>query len=169
MGQSEDTKTDIWHRNFCPWMRNKWFLACLYIPLLLLVVILSGKGVYLATTTTRLLSTSKDLGLPPFLLYAQLAVGIIGVISLLVIMIAFLRQQSNEAAGWVFLMFIFEPMRLVDLTLDTIGKNVSRSNYLFSWWTETSIAWLITIALISLACYIVVNITKHRNFDHIPI
>jgi len=167
MRSSDNTNRDLWHREFCPWMRNRVFLSLLYLFLLTIVIYTTARGVYLAFTSDCLLSMSNSLGLPVIILYLQVAWAVLGVLGLCVLFIFLSRQESKESVGWIILMFMLQPVRLIHQATDLKVNIHSRSSYLLSWWTETTIALIVTTAIIGFATCVVYGFGKHRNLDNL--
>lgn len=163
---NDQSKADIWHRDFCPWMRNRvlgWTLGYLMLSFLLSFSVID---LYFAFSTDMLRRTSAQLGLAPFVLFSFALVAILVLLSSIFVAFMLPKLRSFEPFGWIFVWTTLPGIRLSSQLVkqprpDEIGFNSF-------WWIQTSLSMLMAMALICLASLMITNMVKKRPIDYWP-
>lgn len=166
--ETNNKKVDVWHRDFCSWMRKPIIGWALYYALFALFVSWSCLQVFFAFNTSWLLQTSAWLGLHPSFLYGLAIISMIGIVSNTIIAISLPRLRSSEPTGWIFSLGSILSLRLSSMLIYYVKLEEPDKAWRADWWLQTSVILLLNLAVIFIAGLFSINIIKKREVDYWP-
>ena len=162
-----NTTTDIWHREFCPRMRNRKLKITLFYILNILPILMSLIGGHIIVSRPYLFQTSVDIGLPAPVLIIIALVAAIGTILATWMVIFLPRRLGYKRTLGLLLILSYQPMILIGQLIHTKREALTQQDYLTLWWPRTSISLVLTLVLIGLAIYLASKVAKKQNLDNV--
>ncbi len=165
MRSSDNTNRDLWHRDFCPWMRYRKLKIAIYYIVELMFVSMNFFVQYLSLRHGNLIAVARDTGVPLVILSLFLAVSILTNVALIWHIFALPKHIGYRGVVNVSQASLLGVCNLVIQLSRTKKASWTHSDYIFAWWLMSGLSLALCLGFLIIFVILLIRIRLGKDLS----